>query len=561
MRPLFAVFVLTFALIPIGSFIDLFKFVYPQFEPKKSFVMSQTMDSASVQNLIQQALSNHKEGKTAEAIDYYERAIPLLSGNIKASLCGNVGALYMALGEYEKARDHFQNAVDADQSNPSAHFNLAVVLTTKLNQHAKAIKHCGISINLDKNNYKSLHLMGNIMQAIGRPVESTKYFVEAENVALALKSAENGENSYADEKEKSSSDGVLSKLAPYKAKIGDTRTELVDDVEYTLTCISQTPLVFVIDSLVSDKECNHIVNRASSALEKSYVMGGDGAADGSGEGPKVCRSSSGAAEGCEEEAGADTDTDADANLYRSSYNAWLARDATLDALQRRLSRLLDLPLPYVQQNSEELQVVRYRRGGQFKVHQDSSAFNSRLVTALLYLNNLGGASAAAAVAEREPEELALEDNKAKHALQGETWFPFAMDSKASDNSGSSSSAMLPSPVSVDAAIASALQAYEAVIKAHQQQQSEAPLPVATNASTNTVETLPGLKVAPRQGSAVIFFNHLAGGDLDPRAVHAGLPVQRRADPGRGTNLSPNLFEEGSEKWVANYWIGYNPSML
>ena len=52
---------------------------------------------------------------------------------------------------------------------------------------------------------------------------------------------------------------------------------------------------------------------------------------------------------------------------------------------------------------------------------------------------------------------------------------------------------------------------------------------------------PGLAVKPRRGTAVIFYNHDAGGALEPTAVHAGCRVM-----------------EGGEKWAANQWVTFRP---
>ena len=92
---------------------------------------------------VQLAIEHHKNGNIEEAILQYEKVLPKLAGKTKASLSGNVGALYMSKGEYELAKGHFLAAVDADPDNSSAQFNLAVVLTTKLGEHMRAIKHCG----------------------------------------------------------------------------------------------------------------------------------------------------------------------------------------------------------------------------------------------------------------------------------------------------------------------------------------------------------------------------------------------------------------------------------
>jgi tetratricopeptide (TPR) repeat protein len=218
---------------------------------------------------IQRALENHKAGNIAEAINFYEKALPQLSGNTKASMSGNVGSLHMSQGNYERAAQHFMAAVEADGSNPSAHYNLAVILTTQLGQHAKAIKHCGKALQLDPDNYKAHHLMGNIMQSIGRPAEAEKYFVAAENLALQSKSAvqalEAGQGSSA-----------LERLSIMGTKLHDVIAVTVEGADYSLECVSETPLIFVVDNLISDEDCEHIMEKASGLLEKSNVMGGGG---------------------------------------------------------------------------------------------------------------------------------------------------------------------------------------------------------------------------------------------------------------------------------------------
>jgi Tfp pilus assembly protein PilF len=43
--------------------------------------------------------------------------------------------VFLYAGDNDKAKDSFEAAVAADESNASAHYNLAVVLTTKFNLH------------------------------------------------------------------------------------------------------------------------------------------------------------------------------------------------------------------------------------------------------------------------------------------------------------------------------------------------------------------------------------------------------------------------------------------
>jgi hypothetical protein len=59
----------------------------------------------------------------------------------------------------------------------------------------------------------------------------------------------------------------------------------------------------------------------------------------------------------------------------------------------------------------------------------------------------------------------------------------------------------------------------------------------------------GVSVAPRRGDAVVWYNYRShDGALDPRAVHAALPV-------RGPD------DAGGEKWACNLWCSLTPEEL
>lgn len=407
----------------------------------------------------------------------------------------------MSMGEYERAKGHFIASVEADPNNPSAHFNLAVVLTSKLGEHGKAIKHCGKAINLDPNNHKAHHLMGNIMQSIGRQEEASKYFLAAENIAI-----QSSQTSDPAKEDNRADQGILGKLPLYGAAKGDSFSVMIGGATYTVECLSDSPLIFIVDSLITEEECKHIQNRASKLLEKSYVMGGDQDSHETAQ-PAALNAENSAAAAI------------DPALYRSSYNAWLSQDSMLNNLQVRVAAVLGLPAAYLKQKSEELQVVRYEPGGQFKVHQDSSAFNTRLVTALLYLNDVGDGSG------------------------GATWFPYAGEKALEVNSAQEeqdgSADPLSPPEMVELAVSGALSVYE---------QHSMDSDANTESAHEQGKLLPGLHVTPRLGRAVIFFNHLASGAIDPKAVHAGLPVHTGST-------------ERAEKWVANYWVEYEPKLL
>ena len=206
------------------------------------------------------------------------------------------------------------------------------------------------------------------------------------------------------------------------------------------------------------------------------------------------------------------------NVYRSSHQAWLHADEVAIALQKRLAVITGLPHGLFQHKSEELQVVKYHGGGQFKVHHDSSMFHPRLLTALLYLNDV------------------------PKTHQGGTWFPFAatLDPQKHDQQ---------EPKTIEEAIAISLQL----------QQPD------NNVNAASFDGLPGIIVTPKQGDAIIFFNHLLSGELDPLAVHAGLPVlvTDNLNHGQEKQEKKNQPQEAGEvqKWIANYWVELNEQVL
>lgn len=437
---------------------------------------------------LQQVLSIHKAGNIDEAIKGYTEIIPLMPSQIKLSLYGNLGALYMGKGMYSEAKDQFAAAVQISPDHSSSQFNLAVILTSKFNEHAKALKHCALAIRADPTSHKAYHLMGNILQNLGKHNEAEKYFEKAEALAGGTDSNANHNQHDGNTQSESASKGLLNSVLRFELLSGQTQEVEIEGMKYSLRCLSRKPLVFVIDNLLSATECELIKDRAINSLDKSFVMGSDVKSHN--------------LYNLKDGTHGDSDSlDEDPRLYRSSYTAWLPRDDILDGMQRRLAAILGIPLPYIQHKSEDLQVVKYNRGGQFKAHQDSSHFHPRLLTALVYLHTV----------KERPE-----------VSGGETWFPFAPAQQAEAET-------LPPPSTIEEAVVRALEAYE----------------------DSPRDALPGLAVEPVMGRAVIFFNYdLESGELDPMAVHAGLPVRVDSEE-----------QIDAKKWIANYWIENDPKLL
>lgn len=402
---------------------------------------------------------------------------------IKIANEGNVGSIYLSQGDYQKAVLHFESGIEADPSSSSAHFNLAVVLTSKMNEHSKALKYCMGAIRLDPNSSKANHLMGNILQNLGRSEQAERFFLRADTLAKGNSSREEVET---DKNSASLVDLLESNISFRNMKTGDSRDFNIEQISYTVSCLSTRPFIVLVDSFLTEDECRHIISTGRPNLTESYLIGS---------GSRQCG-------------------DDDGGAYRSSSNAWLPQDDILTTIKKRLSQLTGIPMSYLVQKCEDLQVVRYEEGGQFKVHHDSSNFQKRFITALLYLNTPSSAG------EGVDDEEARRGDRAVRG--GETWFPFG------DGSGESI-------VSTEEAVAISLQDYSS----------------SADSSNGDGEGLArrGISIEPRRGRMALFFNHNLDGTIDPLAVHAGLPVVWKESC---TNV---------EKWVANYWIDLDEEFL
>lgn len=452
-----------------------------------------------------------------------------------------------------------------------------------MNEHSKALRHCRTALKLDPQNIKALHLMGNILQELGQEEDAQDYFLRAEAIAQQslVSETEAPTTSTAAEPSSSSSasssthaKSVLGHLTLLNMSVGESRSVSDGERTFQITCLSQRPYLYYVPDLLSAADCESIQSRGEPLLEKSFLMGGKTAYDSTSEDRSL-----------NTENKSDLRPDS-RSAYRSSYSCWLPPNAAARALQSRIALLTGLPLPYVLQRSEDLQVVKYSRGGQFNVHHDSSAFHPRLMTALVYLNDINSDST---MSDRihngdngkgsvGSEQVCDGGSDVDNDLSsGGTWFPFAtppsktqLGESTSSNSDSDNTRKAPNasllPVSsVEAAIEQALSA----------RASREVIGIGSGGSRSSTDTgssgksvLPGLVVRPRRGAGILFFNHDPySGALDPSAVHAGLPVGAPVDVGQAN--SDSIMSDGKlstsagerTKWIANYWIQWDPKAI
>lgn len=466
-----------------------------------------------------QAVEYHKNGLLDDALLGYEDVLPELTGLLASTLHSNAGAIYMDKGDDSRASHHFELSISADPTYAKAHFNYAVILTSKYDLHMKAKKYCENALKLDPSMYQAHHLLGNILQNLGECEQAKPYFELAEKQALlsadqTATTETNGSKDRSNANEGDDSKLRLSRFDIMNAHTGDIFTmgslnsespsvEGHSSVKYQLICISERPLVFRSPGLIKDDEVKHILSRAAGRLQKSFVMGGE-----------VDTSDSASIEKKNEQKGIEEN-----KSYRSSQNTWLHPDDVMRTVQRRLADLTKLPLQLFLQRSEELQVVKYANGGQFKVHHDSSAFNPRLLTALFYLTTV-------------PEQMG-----------GETWFPYAGTRREFD-------------LSVNNAISDALEIRSTSTSTSSSSSTATCTQLSDGTCSDHTDKEQGLLIRPVKGDAILFFNHLPSGTIDAAAVHAGLPMIYHNSE---TNDAGKL--ENVEKWIANYWVEQNVEIL
>lgn len=476
---------------------------------------SKTLSPQQIVDKIQQTLLKHKNGLTKEAIEGYEEVIPLVTAtSTLLSLHGNVGALYLSTGKYEEAKQHFEKSIEIDTTNAQSHFNLAVLLTSKLNQHGAAMKHCALAIKYDgeTKNHKYYHLMGNILQSLGKEKESERYYQMADSLAQGGSIDMSTKKESADVAQSNIIERFVDHL-PFDIHQQSHHDFVIDNERYHVVVESLNPIIITVENFLTAEECQYIRDKSSQNLEKSFIMGNSVKVSEEYANNQQIISKEG-------EAGS-SELDDEETLYRSSYNAWLSVDDRLSSLQERISSLLNLPLGYIKHNSEDLQVVKYDVNGQFKLHQDSSAFHARMMTVLFYLNDISS------------------DSESTDIVGGETWFPFA---DSVDEVGRKSGEELSHKTvdSVETAILQGLNAYDYFL-------TESKMATARYSH----ELLPGVKVAPKRGKVVIFLNyHRRNDELNPHAVHAGLPIRKLVEGRYQTQVT----EKEAEKWIANYWI-------
>jgi len=206
-------------------------------------------------------------------------------------------------------------------------------------------------------------------------------------------------------------------------------------VDFEVVRRAARPACFHVGGLMSEAECDHIIAAADAAgMTQAKTAGGD------------ARSGCGAA-------------------WLSTKSDEVASTITATCEQLFLQPAATETSDWSDGGRwENMQVLKYQKDGEFRLHYDANEQTHRILTVLLYLNGVG-----------------------------ETWFPLALqDARDAD------------------AVASA----------------NPPRQTALDAACRLKPGRDGLLVAPRKGDAVAFYNHVdnGSGKVDRLALHAGLPA-------------------------------------
>lgn len=293
------------------------------------------------------------------------------------------------------------------------HYNLAAALQSE-SRLPEALHNARRAVALRSEFAQAEALIGDLLQSMGRNEEAWEQWQVAGGSARA-----------------SRNQSALVSIDPANLA-SDRELRLEDGTTLTTASLSQRPLVSTVHGLLSRADAAEIIGLAEGRLKESLVTG----------------------------------TVDEQQSLRNSSTAWLKirQFAAVLRLAERVAVLLGRDASTFPEQLEDMQVVAYAPGQEFRLHHDSTSIQPRVCTVLVYLTKVVPGS-------------------------GGTWFPLV---------GAQ-------PLGVD-------ESAHSLIRAH--------------SSANPMDT--GLvHYASLVGDAVVFLNHQVDDQrkLDPAAIHAGLPVQ------------------------------------
>lgn len=150
----------------------------------------------------------------------------------------------------------------------------------------------------------------------------------------------------------------------YKPSSAGVPAVVNSDKTRWIQVVSWKPRAFIYHNFLTDEEAEHIKKMAAPMMKRSTVVGAGG--------------------------------ESVLDDYRTSYGTFIKRkaDPVIEAIEERVSQWARIPAI----NAEDMQVLRYGQGQQYKPHMDSlrdDEAGPRVCTVLLYLNDViqGGETA------------------------------------------------------------------------------------------------------------------------------------------------------------------------
>lgn len=134
---------------------------------------------------------------------------------------------------------------------------------------------------------------------------------------------------------------------------------IVDDRKINIVTKFDEPLIVVLDNVLSDQECNKLIEFSKDNLKSSKIS-----SSGEGEGNDIRTSSS--------------------MFFQGNEND------ILEKLEKRISAIMCIPI----EHAEGIQILKYTPGQEYKAHFDffnsasKAAKNNRISTLVIYLNDV-----------------------------------------------------------------------------------------------------------------------------------------------------------------------------
>jgi Flp pilus assembly protein TadD len=131
---------------------------------------------STVNQILQQAIASHKEGKIDEAEKSYKKAIELKPDYAEAHY--NLGVMLQNLGRFDEAEKSYKKAIELKPDFPEAYNNLGATLL-KLSKIEEAEKSYKKAIELKPDYAEAHYNLGVMLQNLGRFDEAEKSYKKA----------------------------------------------------------------------------------------------------------------------------------------------------------------------------------------------------------------------------------------------------------------------------------------------------------------------------------------------------------------------------------------------